>query len=448
MTPSDSRLFAAAIAAHRFGLGEPTLAPLADDPRGWLLAQIGPADAPRGGDARASAERLALLRRPAAERVEPTRALVEADLRERRLTAQATHRPFAERLAQFWANHFTVSTAKGAVRGLAGGFEREAIRPHVAGPFEQLLWAATTHPAMLIYLDNQRSAGPHSQAVARAARRAARAGEEPRLTGLNENLARELLELHTLGAGSGYTQADVTAFAALLTGWRHAPDGDDARPFDPAWHEPGPKTVLGRRYPEGPDALRLALRDLARHPATARHVSTQLARHLLAAEPPAALVDRLAARWQASEGHLGEVTRTLVESPEAWGGAPTRLKSPEAFVLATARLIEPGDTPPAPLERLLAEGPLLLGQRPQAAPSPAGWPDQDADWLGAEALWKRVEWTHRLAARTGRLIDARALAEASLGPWLGAGTRREIERAADAPQALALLLLAPEFQRR
>lgn len=450
MIPTDPRLLDATVAAHRFGLGEPHLAALADDPRGWLRAQIGPGDPARGAGLPGSAELLERLRQPEPGRAEAVREILRADQRSRLATAQATARPFVERLVHFWANHFTVSNAKGSARGLAGVFEREAIRPHVAGRFEQLLWAATTHPAMLRYLDNQRSAGPRSRIVARAARRAAQAGDPPRVTGLNENLARELLELHTLGVDGGYTQADVTSCAALLTGWRAGAGGDAAVPFDAAWHEPGPKTVLGRRYPEGPDALRLLLRDLAVHPSTARHVATKLARHLVADAPPAALVDRLAGRWRATGGDLGELARTLVDSPEAWAGGPIKLKTPEELVLSTSRVLELGELPPAPgpMERLIADGSALLGQRPQAAPSPAGWPDRAEDWLGAEAVWKRVEWAQRLASRLGRPVDARELAAASLGPWLAPGTRREIERAADGPQALALLLLAPEFQRR
>lgn len=448
MLPTDARLCDAAVAAHRFGLGEPQLAPLAADPRGWLLAQLGPADTPRGDALPGAAEVLQSLRAtPAERRNELTRGLIEADRQSRLRTALATRRPFAERLHLFWCNHFTVSIAKGAARALVGAFEREAIRPHIAGSFEQLLAAATTHPAMLRYLDNQQSAGPNSRAVERAARRAAASGEEARVTGLNENLARELLELHTLGGG--HSQADVTACAALLTGWRAEPRHDGALPFDPAWHEPGAKTVLGRRYGAGPEALPALLHDLAVHPSTAQHVCTKLARHVVADDPPPALVERLAARWRASGGQLDAVCRVLVESPEAWDPTPAKLKTPEEFVLASARLLElDAGAAPAPLARLIDAGGVMLGQRAQAAPSPAGWPDRAADWMGPEALWKRVEWAHRFAARLGRQVDARELAAASLGPQLDDVTRREIERAADAPQALALLLLAPQFQRR
>ncbi|MDQ6628618.1 MAG: DUF1800 domain-containing protein [Pseudomonadota bacterium] len=473
----------AAIAAHRFGLGEADLGVVGADPRGWLAAQIGPADAPRGSGLLNTAQALehvaaerqlrqAAKNPPPGTTVEQAigshyREVVVADARSRLATAAATRRPFAERLQWFWANHFTVSLLKGSTRGLVGAFERDAIRPNIAGRFETLLLASTTHPAMLRYLDNWLSAGPHSRVVGFEARRAARVEQGPRVSGLNENLAREVLELHTLGAEAArsgiYTQADVTSFAAVLTGWRIGRDPVAGAPlFDPNWHEPGSKTLLGKSYGEGSDALRDVLRDLARHPATARFVTTKLARHFVADEAPPALVERLSAVYLQSDGQLADVYRELIRSDASWGAQAAKLKTPEEFVVSTARLLGSG-------ERMLesADGSggagfgngngninlaigsmAALGQRVQAAPSPAGWSDRGDDWLGPDAVWKRVEWATRVADRAGRSIDARQLAAQSLGPLLGADTAREIERAADGPQALALLLLAPEFQRR
>jgi uncharacterized protein (DUF1800 family) len=312
MGTADSRLVAAALAAHRYGLGEPTLATLGSDPAAWLAAQIGPADAPRGeglatlsDGIRAHAAFIQTQRRPAraeaartaaagamADNTAPSmsagapmnmagaatmagdtrsgeqqfgdhfRPIVQADVRSHLATAIVTQRPFAERLAWFWANHFTVSMAKASARALVGAFEREAIRPHIAGTFEHMLQAAVRHGAMVRYLDNEQSAGPRSRVVAVLARRAANNDRAAaRITGLNENLGREVLELHTLGAASkAYTQADVTALAAVLTGWRiparlaqqaDIPDDDAVTRFDPAWHEPGAKVVLGKTYREG-----------------------------------------------------------------------------------------------------------------------------------------------------------------------------------------------------
>jgi uncharacterized protein (DUF1800 family) len=350
------------------------------------------------------------------------------------------------------------------VRGLVGAFEREAIRPHIAGRFIDLLRASTTHPAMLRYLDNHLSAGPDSRVVQRLARRAQAASGEnaasgaarpARVTGLNENLAREVLELHTLGAAhaagaygpwGGYTQADVTALAAVLTGWRgFGQPGADASGFQADWHQPGRKAVLGRSLDSGPQGLEGALQMLARHPSTARFIGTKLARHFVADDPPPALVDRLARAFADSDGDLPRVYHALLAAPEAWQAGPAKLKTPEEFVVSAARLLRLGTRT---VQRAPDAGLAALGQRLQAAPSPAGWPDRAEEWLGPEALWQRVEWASRLAERLGPQVDPRALAQASLGPLLGAATRQQIERAADAAQALALLLMAPEFQRR
>ena len=476
MTPPAA--IQAALAAHRFGLGEANLdSSVRGDPRAWLAAQIGAADAQRSGGGeplptaadglRRFAEFVQMRRQrreaassPAMSEQEMQfgehfRQMVQADTRARLTTAALTERPFAERLALFWANHFTVSMAKASARGLVGAFEREAIRPHIAGRFEDLLRSAVMHPGLLRYLDNEQSAGPHSRVVQRAARRAAE-GETPRITGLNENLAREVLELHTLGAAAAragtYTQADVTAFAGVLTGWRvpvaaYMGRNDDASPtrFDPAWHEPGDKTVLGKRYREGSEALGQVLHDLARHPATAQFIATKLARHFVADEPPPGLVERLAQSYRQSDGDLPSLYRSLLDAPVAWQPSAAKLKSPEEFVLSCARVLRLGA---AAFQRQPDAGIATLGQRVQAAPSPAGWPDKAEEWLGPDAVWKRVEWVTRLADRVGGQVDARALAQASLGPLLSADTARQIERAADAPQALALLLLSPEFQRR
>ena len=470
--------FAAAIAAHRFGLGEATLTPIGKDAQAWLEAQIGPADAPQGQGLLNSRQALELVaaerekRRQAAAAAESSaasavtgtnaeavlaghyREAVTADARSRLATAAATQRPFAERLFTFWANHFTVSLAKGSARGLVGAFEREAIRPHIAGSFERLLVASTTHAAMLRYLDNWLSAGPNSRVVARLARRAAMTDDTPRLSGLNENLAREILELHTLGAessrgtaapaaGPAYGQADVTAFARVLTGWRVAPQGDLEQRFDAAWHEPGPKTLLGKTYAEGPQALHQVLHDLAMDPATARFIAAKLARHFVADDPPAALVLQLESAYLGSNGQLGEVYRALIRSPLAWEARATKLKTPQEFMVSTLRLLGPEAA-----ASIRPEAAGTLGQRMHAAPSPAGWSDRAEDWLGPDAVWKRVEWATRVAERAGRHVDARALARSSLGPGLSEATSAQIERAADGPQALALLLMSPEFQRR
>ncbi len=495
--PADlPRAEAAVIAAHRFGLGEPDLQAVAPDALGWLTAQIGPAEPQRGNGLASGAEGLKRFaeflrdQRRAPPNVGATasmaasmaasapgaprpaefgdyfRTIVQADVRARLSTAAASNKPFNERLAWFWCNHFTVSMAKASARGVVGAFEREAIRPNIGGNFETLLKAAVKHAGMLRYLDNDQSAGPNSQVVRRLARRPRAEGEAPpRLTGLNENLAREVLELHTLGVShggaayggwGGYGQTDVTEFARVLTGWRvplreliEAGSAEEPTRFDAAWHDPGTKTVLGKRYGEGPQELDAVLGDLAHHPSTARFVSYKLARHFVADMPPPELVDTLAKSFLRSGGDLPLLYRTLIESPLAWDAAPAKLKTPEEFVVSSARLLAMGEQAFAGyLARVPDAGIGNLGQRVQAAPSPAGWPDRAEEWLGPDAVWKRVEWATRVANLMGRQTDARAIARASLGPRLAEETTRQLERAADGPQALALLLLAPEFQRR
>jgi uncharacterized protein (DUF1800 family) len=264
-----------------------------------------------------------------------------------------------------------------------------------------------------------------------------------------------VLELHTLGADStrgmspAYGQADVTQFARVLTGWRVGyQDDDDSQRFNAAWHEPGAKTVIGRRYAEGPQALRDVLHDLAHHPATAHFIATKLARHFVADDPPAALVDRLADVYQRSNTQLAPVYRALIASPETWRPQAAKLKTPEEFIVSSLRMLsmdlrffERGNAQTA-----AAVG--TLGQRLQYAPSPAGWSDRADDWLGPDAVWKRVEWATRTADRLGGNLDARSLALQSLGPLLSLETRTQLDRAADGSQALALLLMSPEFQRR
>lgn len=466
----------AAIAAHRFGLGEPTLDTIGSDPAAWLRSQIGPGDAPVGGPFPTSVQALAayteqkvpvsgLLAMPgktgaSAPQGAPEfelRDIINEDLQSRMATALATKRPFAERLVLFWANHFSVSINKGPVRGLAGALEREAIRPNIAGKFETLLRQASMHAAMLRYLDNNASTGPHSRAADRIARKAA-ANDDKRKKlsiGLNENLAREIMELHSLGVAGGggvygpwggYTQADVTAFAAVLTGWRayDPPRTDQATTFDPHWHEPGPKTLMGKQYPEGPQALDLVIHDLATHPSTARFIATKLARHFVADDPPPPLVEKLAKTFNQTGGDLAAVYRTLIDAPESWEAAPRKLKAPEEFAISSLRVLGSGDRDLAKVRESLGN----LGQRPHTAPSPAGWPDKAEEWLGPEAIWKRVEWAQRQAGRFGDQLDARAVARASLGPLLTDTTYQQIERAADGTQAIVLLLMSPEFQRR
>jgi uncharacterized protein (DUF1800 family) len=438
----------AARAAARFGLGARPgeRAAIGRDARGWVESQLSPVPLPaaladRPSSAAIVAEILEANANGGAQKVgqlarERLRLVYLDEAAARTRAAIETDHPVVERLVQFWSNHFTVSVrGKPIVLGLPGAYEREAIRPHVLGRFETMLRAVVEHPAMLVYLDNWRSVGPGSQ------------GGQRRRAGLNENLAREILELHTLGVDGGYGQDDVTSFARVLTGWTVTPlRSDDPGHFffAPRLHEPGAHVVLGKRYTEdGKGQGDAVLRDLARHPATARFIATKLARHFIADDPPASAVERLARRFRETGGDLGAVTRTLVAMPEAWPDTPTKVRTPNELVIAALRALG-FEGPPARLVEALT----ALGQPPFSAPSPAGWSDQAADWIGPEATMKRIEWTHALATRRAPARPAVALADDLLGPALAEPTRVALEHAASHRDSLALLLASPEFQRR
>ncbi len=363
-------------------------------------------------------------------------------------SAAATDQPFLERLVHFWSNHFAVSADKQPIPAIAGLYENEAIRPHVTGRFADLLMAAVKHPAMILYLDNQRSVGPGSPAGRRAAR------WTDRNIGINENLAREILELHTLGVDGGYTQQDVTTFAEVLTGWSIGGANENGRfaegepghfEFRDSIHEPGARIVLGTRY--GQEGLRqgeAVLKDLATHPATARFIATKLARHFVADEPPVRLVDALASRFLETGGDLAAVYEALVDAPEPWQQTFTKYKTPHDFVLSTLRAFDH-----VPDDRRFLIGALdLMGQAPYRPGSPEGWPDTAAQWGGADALYKRIEWSNAVARIAGGRRHPVELGDDVLGTAFSADTRKSVSRAESLVQGMTLLLASPEFQRR
>jgi uncharacterized protein (DUF1800 family) len=363
--------------------------------------------------------------------------------------AATTDLPFHDRLVHFWSNHFAVSADKQPLPTVAGLMENEAIRPHVSGRFYDLLLAVETHPAMILYLDNQRSIGPNSTMAARARQR-----RRNQQVGLNENLAREILELHTLGVDGGYTQNDVTSFAKVITGWsiggdggrRQRADGEPGRfEFREALHEPGAQRVLGQQYPQpGMKQGEAVLRDLATHPSTARFVCTKLARHFVADAPPAALVERMTTAWLAKDGDLPSVYQALVESAESWNANLSKYKSPHDFVVSTLRAFRQ-----EPVRPQFIIGALdLLGQAPWRPGSPEGWPDTAEQWGGADALYKRIEWANTVARLMGGRVEPVELGDAVLGPMFNPETRKAISRAESRAQGMTLFLASPDFQRR
>ena len=470
---------AAAIATNRFGLGARPgeLAACAGDPRGWLEAQLkGPPPSIADPALQSTATLVAtidqvraqnrLLRagNPALTTGDATqngKELVAAvmklggiyrpayvgEVTARLRQAATTDRPFLERITQFWSNHFAVSVDKAIILGVAGSYEREAIRPNVLGSFQDLLMAVERHPAMLLYLDNYRSVGPDSMLAERAQQRAGKA------LGINENLAREIMELHTLGVDGGYTQADVAAFARVITGWSIGAAGQGIRTggvpgefyFRANIHEPGVQTVLGRRYSQdGLGQGQSVLVDLAHSPATARHIATQLARHFIADEPPPAAVDTLAQAFHRSGGDLPALYRALIAEEAAWSQSLTKFKTPNDYVISAWRALD------LPIDDARKVPPVFanLGQRVWSPNSPAGWPDRSADWDGAAALMQRLRWADETGQRVGATVNAVQLAPQILGTTLSDNTRIALTRAASAAQAVTLLLAAPEFMRR
>jgi uncharacterized protein (DUF1800 family) len=448
------------------------------DPRGWLRAQL-QGDAPvLRPPADASAEAIAeAIRsfRMVAQGSDQERRQARQDAR-RRLVAIAaaesraaltervvSERPFVERLVAFWSNHLCVSMGgKVVVAPLAGSYEREAIRPHTLGHFADMVLASAKHPAMLAYLDNLQSIGPNSG----GARLGGRGGQR---RGLNENYARELLELHTLGVNGGYTQQDVQELAKILTGWTvdgltrqragqalrprarrqmAAQNNDAARvgfAFQELLHEPGPKTVLGTKYPEaGVAEGESAIRTLCRHPSTARFVATKLVAHFVSDEPPAPAVDRIARVFRESDGDLRAVSSALVDLPEAWSDGARKFRTPQDWLVAVLRAFTAPDVSEAlvPILRQLRH-PLWSPQAPK------GFGDGTQEWADPDSLLNRAELA-RTVGRRLRLqpIDARDLVDVvDLAP--GDVLQKFVaDGSIPADERLALVLAGPAFQWR
>jgi uncharacterized protein (DUF1800 family) len=480
---------AAALALHRFGFGAvgDQITAIAADPRGALLADLDRAfagalsnDLPSSGEAarmvadfqaeRKAEQKLALRVQKAGDADSQSQAnspamsdlaknaiadaapvpgkpplpqqIIQNEAKARFDAAAGAARlnpaagldlGFVERLVWFWSNHFCISADK--IPAMAGAYEREAIRPHVLGRFADMLQAVESHPAMLFYLDNVESMGADSVAGIN------------RDKGLNENLARETLELHTLGVRSGYTQADVTSFANVLTGWTWVnpdqPDHGGEFIFNKRLHEPGAQAVLGKSYADaGMGQGRAVLADLARHPATAQHVAQKLAAHFVADEPPPPLVAKLAKSFADSDGNLTEVARTLVTADESWTPQRQKLKTPAEWIAGVIRLTGAQDTIPI--------GPIMNAQAALGAPlwrppAPNGYPDTEAAWI--DGVPHRIDIANQFAGRV-RVADPLALLDSGLGALASSDTRNTVARAETRNQAVALLVMSPEFLRR
>jgi uncharacterized protein (DUF1800 family) len=431
---------------------------------------------------------------PEMRREEPSAAMQEertvlAELGQQRLLrAIYSERQLNEVLVDFWFNHFNVFAGKGADRLYLTEYERDVIRPHVLGKFRDLLGAVAESPAMLFYLDNWMSADPNmaERADRRPGRQGPRRGRTPgpggrkpgtgsqaladlnvqrrRPTGLNENYARELLELHTLGVDGGYTQKDVVEVARALTGWTiTTPRQGGGFRFDPRLHDAGEKTVLGHRIAAGGgknDGERV-LDIVAAHPSTARFIATKLARRFVADEPPAALVGRAAARFRETGGDLRETVRVIVTSSEFFAPDARRakVKTPLEFVASAARATGASVANALPLLRSLRD----LGMPLYMCQPPTGYDDTAEAWVNTGALLNRMNFAVALA--TGTLRGVRIDPALISGPGDAAARRAAVTRALlggdasettsatlaktdDTSKLIALTLGSPEFQRR
>lgn len=351
---------------------------------------------------------------------------------------------FRERLVSFWTDHFTAVGKTALLRYANPAYVESVIRPNVAAPFEDLLIAAVTHPVMMDYLDQLRSAGPNSVAI----------GRNPTLKGLNENLAREVLELHTLGVRGGYEQTDVREFAELLTGLTYSPR--DGMIYRKAWAEPGAETVMGVTYRDQADVsvVHDALRDLARHPSTATHMARKLAVHFVSDTPPIALISDLEARWLETDGDLTQVYEVLLTHPRAWDPAPANVKPPFDFMGSALRAlaipVNSFDGVEFPRFRRLVFQPLALMGQPWLAPNgPDGWPEEDIAWLTPQGLSARLRWAMSVPQiLSPDLPDPREFVTQALGGRVSQAVRQAAFAAESRPEAIGLVLCAPAFQRR
>ncbi|EWH09659.1 hypothetical protein DS2_11843 [Catenovulum agarivorans DS-2] len=339
------------------------------------------------------------------------------------------------RLLDFFSNHFSVTASGNVMRALAPLLEIEAIAPNLTGKFSDLLLAVESHPAMLVYLNNEQSVGPDSQLA-----------KKRKNKGLNENLAREILELHTLGVDGGYNQQDVIELAKAITGWSVAnPIREDTIGFiyRQRTHQPGKRKVLGKTYSQkGMEQGKAILQDLAVHPATAKFVCTKLVRHFISDQPNQQIVQTMQAAWKKTDGDIKAVITAMIEHPESWREDRQKFKTPREFLISSYRLSDIQYK--GKQQRAFMNSLEMMGQKPFSAGSPAGFKDERNAWDGPDALLNRIDWANAYAKQVKK--DPLELAKAAFGESLSANTYTFLKRAESRQQALAMLLMSPEFQ--
>jgi len=345
-----------------------------------------------------------------------------------------TSTPVIERFVRFWSNHFSISAENNLVSPIIGAFEREVIRTHMNGNFYQLLLAAESHPAMVVYMNNEQSTGPNSFV-----------GKQTAL-GLNENFAREIMELHTVGVNGGYDQQDVTSFAKILTGWTvefssPTTQGFGEFSFDKKRHEPGTQTVMGKHYSaQGSNQAKAVLRTLAKHPSTARFIATKLARHFVSDDPPESAVSKLEQVFLATGGDLPSLYRAVVDLPEAWIESGNKFRMPEDYLIAAGRAVGF----PAAYEAFLYDIPAEMGQQTYASSGPNGWEDTASDWITGYGVLRRADVAVALATAKGG-VEGFSLMKNLYGENLSRETEQSLRNTRNPVVGTALALASPEF---
>lgn len=428
----------AEIAVNRFGLGAKPgeLARAASNPQRYLLKQIRPLSFDNTHSSLDIAQQLQSQRQNNASN--ESRQQYAQDMYRSMsvdVLTQAIHSDtsFMWRMFDFFSNHFSVSAQGPVMTAMVGTLEREAIAPHLTGYFSDMLLSVCQHPVMIRYLNNENSFGENSRLGKRG-------------KGLNENLAREVLELHTLGVDGGYSQQDVIALAKGISGWSIAnPSKAKSRLFlfKSAGHEPGAQTLLQKQYPQSGVAQGSAmLKDLSMHPATARHVCHKLATHIVSDTPSEQLVQAMTERWMASAGNLPSVYETLIKHVDAWHASAQKFKTPREYFISVTRGLGVKKLRKGWTIRSLRD----LGQPPFRAGSPAGYEGTEAFWNNGFGLMARISWLQQLIDNTSQNITE--LAILLLGEHLSETTYHMVKRAESRERAFMLLFASPDFLRR
>jgi uncharacterized protein (DUF1800 family) len=448
MSLSTAAAQQALIAFQRFGLGAKPGGPrrIGSDPKGALRAEVQTHNIAAIDDAALPSYRKACVISQNGHAYD----LHDVELNARVDKHRSVEIGFVERLVIFWSNHFSMTINKAdAVAGTIGQWERDVVRRHVLGSFGDMLRDTIGHPAMLAYLDNADSIGPNSII-----------GKQWGV-GYNENLARELMELHTLGSGGGYSEEDVTAFANILTGWSyvrgwesdgHYNGGNDHNRgqfiYRANWHEPGPIKLMGQKYPGvGKQQAELVLKDLAVHPSTAEHIAFKLVRHFITDEPTPAMVEPLTRKFLQTGGDLKAVALALIELPEAWSLPLVKLRTPYEMAVAQYRGL--GHRYKDDETWVLSEPLRALNQMAWECPSPEGYADETLEWLNPDAMRIRLDvaqLVNYMIARDGQ-TDVVQIANNLFDAALSHATRQRLA-GVGAIDGLTILFSSPEFQRR